>query len=291
MIVAQRDLAIQRDICRTLRRPRCSLPNHPFLVGACSSQSTCSDTASATTSPSTGRSRSSTALWPTQCVRSVSTGPVGRLNRAAIAELAILPVDTPEPTVVGALASCLDRILRQENRHLLPQAKVRLRMAVHEGLVHLDSANGYAGDAVNTVCRLRDAGCLKQALAVFQDAALALIVSEPIYREVVARRYDGIRDNRFRRIFIDDEEKQFRSEAWMCVVDEDVTAVDLQVTPQPGLLGPDSTTTPPPPQCPSRQQENTASVRSTALERWRWETTAARSMTLGQVATDDGDRG
>lgn len=162
-------------------------------------------------------------------------------------ELAILPVDTPEPTVVGALASCLDRILRQENRHLLPQAKVRLRMAVHEGLVHLDSANGYAGDAVNTVCRLRDAGCLKQALAVFQDAALALIVSEPIYREVVAQRYDGIRDNRFRRIFIDDEEKQFRSEAWMCVVDEDVTAVDLQVTPQPGLLGPDSTTTPPRP--------------------------------------------
>ncbi len=207
-------------------------------------------------------------------------------------ELAILPVDTPEPTVDGALASCLDRILRQENRHLLPQAKVRLRMAVHEGLVHLDSANGYAGDAVNTVCRLRDAGGLKQALAVCQDAAMALIVSEPIYREVVAQRYDGIRDNRFRRIFIDDEEKQFRSEAWMCVVDEDVTAVDLQVTPHPATAGAsfhdndDHRRS-----ALDRQQENTASVRSTALERWRWETTAARSMTLGQVATDDGDRG
>ncbi len=170
----------------------------------------------------------------TEAVRAVGLGRSHwRTQQGGDSELAVLPVDTPEPVVVGALASCLDRLLRQANRDLLPQAKVRLRMAVHEGLVHLDSANGYAGDAVNTVCRLRDASYLKKALTVFQDAALALIVSEPIYREVVAQQYDGIRDTRFRRVIIDDEEKQFRSEAWICVMDEDVTTVDLSVMPTP----------------------------------------------------------
>ena len=142
-------------------------------------------------------------------------------------ELAILPPDTSEPVVLDMFAVHLNRMLRQANRGLLPETKVRLRMAVHEGLVHLGGANGYPGDAVNFVCRLRDASILKRALAAFPDACLAVIVSDPIYRDVVAQQYEGIRSDRFRKVDVHEPEKGFRAEAWMCVVDEDVRTLDL----------------------------------------------------------------
>lgn len=145
-------------------------------------------------------------------------------------ELAILPVGTYEPTVVGNLPSQLNDLLRRANRDVVAQARVRVRMAVHEGLVHVDGANGYPGDAVNMVCRLRDARSLKRALSALPDANLGLIVSESIYRDVVSQQYEGIRSTRFRKIVVDDAEKQFHSDAWICVVDEDVTALDLGVS-------------------------------------------------------------
>src|SRR5690242_18680332 len=58
-------------------------------------------------------------------------------------ELAILPADTSELTVVADFVPALDRSLRAHNRSLLPEAKVRLRVAIHQGLVHLTGANGY----------------------------------------------------------------------------------------------------------------------------------------------------
>lgn len=149
-------------------------------------------------------------------------------------ELAIMPAETPEPLIIGRLAPEIDEMLREYNRHLLPLARVRLRMAVHEGLTHLDGANGYPGDAVVTVSRLRDARPLKLALAAFPEAGLGLIVSDSIYRDVVSQRYEGIRSERFRRVTVNDPEKQFTSSAWISVLGEDVTGIDLGTGPASG---------------------------------------------------------
>lgn len=173
-------------------------------------------------------------------------------------ELAILPSDISEPAVLGRLAPRLDRMLRDVNRNLLPAAKVRLRMAVHEGLVHLDGANGYPGDAVNVVSRLRDARCLKRALAAFPNAGLALIVSGPIYRDVVAQRYEGINSDRFRKVLVDEPEKKFQAEAWICVMDEDVTTIDLA---EPDAVR--NAAEAPSPSAPATSKYNIGSVTST----------------------------
>lgn len=170
----------------------------------------------------------------TEAVRAAGLDRSSWLTQAGgDSELAILPPDVPEARVVGQFTRQLDQLLRAANRRLLPAAKVRLRMAVHEGHVYLDGANGYPGDAINTVCRLRDARSLKQALDRFPTACLALIVSDPIYRDIVAQRLDGIREERFRKIAVQDPEKDFRLDAWMSVLDEDVTTIDLDESQGP----------------------------------------------------------
>lgn len=148
-------------------------------------------------------------------------------------ELAILPGGTAEPAVVGRLVRAMDRSLREHNRNLLPAAKVRLRVAVHEGLVHLDGANGYPGEAVIAVSRLVDAKPLKRALAVLPEAAVGLIVSERIFRDVVSQYLDEVRPDRFSRVLVSIPGKGFESMAWIHVPDEDVTRLgDLSDPPE-----------------------------------------------------------
>ncbi|MEU0553234.1 hypothetical protein [Dactylosporangium sp. NPDC006015] len=138
-------------------------------------------------------------------------------------ELAILPAETSELTVVADFVPALDRILREHNRSLLPEAKVRLRVAIHQGLVHLTGANGFPGEAVVEVCRLLDADPLRQALDTFPRASVALIVSRSIFHDVVRHGYRGLRPERFAQVRV--AVKQLTMDAWICVPDEDVSTV------------------------------------------------------------------
>ena len=144
-------------------------------------------------------------------------------QQAGDGELGILPSDASEPTVVAELVPALDRILRQHNRGLLPEAKVRLRVAIHQGLVHLDGANGFPGEAVNEVCRLRDADVLREALKSFAQASVALIVSESIFQDVVRHGYRGLRPERFAPVQV--SVKDFRAPARIYVPDEDANTL------------------------------------------------------------------
>ncbi|MFF0656443.1 hypothetical protein [Micromonospora tulbaghiae] len=140
-------------------------------------------------------------------------------------ELAILSSGTSERMVVTRLAPILDRLLREHNRGLSPEARIRLRLGVHEGLVHLDGANGYPGEAVVTVCRLVDSPQLKATLRHFPDAAVALIVSDRIYEDIV-RHYQDLRPEHFQRVVARLPEKNFESIAWIYVPGENVAALD-----------------------------------------------------------------
>lgn len=174
-------------------------------------------------------------------------------------ELAILPTNVPEPVVLARLVPEIDRLVREYNRSRLPEAKVRLRIAVHQGLVHVDGDNGFPGNSVIDVCRLLDAEPLKKVLRAFPNAGVALIVSNEIYREVVAEYYDGLRPERFRQVSVSMPDKGFHAVAWIYVVDEDVNTagdVDDPPAPEPPPTGPPPTgpsstgpspTGPPPP--------------------------------------------
>lgn len=141
-------------------------------------------------------------------------------------ELAILPAGSSEPRVVAHLAGTVDALLRERNRDLAADARVRMRIAVHVGLVHLDGANGYPGSAAVTVCRLVDSAPLKRALAAFPAAGAALIVSEQVYDDVVAQRYEGLRPERYVPVRVELPDKDFDAGAWITVPDE--AAADVQ---------------------------------------------------------------
>jgi hypothetical protein len=136
-------------------------------------------------------------------------------------ELAILPPGCPEVEVVAGLAPTLDRVLRSINHDRAPEARVRLRAAIHEGLVHLDGATGFPGEAIVTVCRLVDAPPLKAALRAFPRANVALIVSDRLHQDVV-RHYPDVRPDQFRRVLVRLPDKGFEAVAWIFVPGEDL---------------------------------------------------------------------
>jgi hypothetical protein len=156
-------------------------------------------------------------------------------------EVAVLPADADEPAVLNAFVVALDRRLRPYNARLQPHVKIRTRVAIHEGLVFLDSRNGFAGHAVVSAARLVDAPVLKKALKSFPDAAVACIVSESIHRDVISGGYEGIRPERFRKVRVTLVDKDFDESAWLQIVDEDITSNDLSLLDD----GPDPEVVPP----------------------------------------------
>ena len=157
--------------------------------------------------------------------------------------LAVLPPEVDEPALLSEFLLGLDRFLRPYNAHRRADARVRVRVAVHQGLIFPDSRNGFAGDAVNTAARLVDAPVLKRVLKAFPEAAVACIVSEGMHRDVVTGGYDGIRPERFRRMRVTLRDKDFDEWAWLAVVDEDVTGIDVAETGD--VPGPDTVPNPP----------------------------------------------
>lgn len=144
-----------------------------------------------------------------------------RIQQGGDGELAILPRGTSERAVVTRLTPTVDRLLREHNRGLAPEAQIRLRIGLHEGLVHLDGSNGYPGEAIVTVCRLTDSPQLKAALRRFPRAAVALIVSGRIYQDIV-RHYQDLRLEHFQRVSAKVPEKDFEAVAWIYVPGENV---------------------------------------------------------------------
>ncbi|WP_305784134.1 hypothetical protein [Symbioplanes lichenis] len=161
------------------------------------------------------------------------------IQQAGDGELATLPPGTSERHLISQLPTTLDRLLRQHNHGLEQQAQVRLRVAVHEGLVHLDGANGFPGEAVVTVSRLIDSPQLKAALKRFPSAGVAMIVSDRIYQDVV-RQYRELRPERYQQVTAALPDKGFEQTAWIHVPDEDASGA--QDSPGPGPA-----TTPPVP--------------------------------------------
>ncbi|MHA4947430.1 nucleotidyl cyclase domain-containing protein [Micromonospora sp. SD19] len=139
-------------------------------------------------------------------------------------ELALFPLGTPEPRLVADLVPAIDRILRDHNRDAGAHAQVRMRVAFHQGLV-TRTENGYAGSAVVTAARLVEAPALKEALASFPEAAVAMIVSSTIYQDVVSQSYSGIRKERYGRVSV--RVKSFGDEAWIFIPDENVNSAPI----------------------------------------------------------------
>jgi hypothetical protein len=127
--------------------------------------------------------------------------------------LALLPTGgaVDEPRLIVGLLGALRNALTELNDDLVDQAKIRLRIALQEGVVHV-AAHGYVGPAVIDVCRLRDAGPVRDALAR-STAPMVAVVADGLYRDVLSQGYHGLPGTAFAPV--DVQVKSYQGKAWI----------------------------------------------------------------------------
>jgi hypothetical protein len=135
-------------------------------------------------------------------------------QKAGDGELAILPLDEPEPLVADAYARQLDVELATYNAALPHARRIQLRMAVHFGAA-MPAENGYAGQGVVAVSRLVDSPPVRDALAAAPDATLVLALTRQVYDDVVRQGHVSFATADFTRISV--QVKEFQDEAWIKV--------------------------------------------------------------------------
>lgn len=98
--------------------------------------------------------------------------------------LIVMPAHTPAALLMDPLAHHVHAVLRRTNRLASEAGRLRLRLAVHTGLVRRDTY-GITGHASITLFRLLEAAAFKRLLGA--DTDVGLIVSDPLYHDVVRR--------------------------------------------------------------------------------------------------------
>lgn len=137
-----------------------------------------------------------------------------QIQRKGDEQLAVRPIDGKEPRLVDDYIRHLAAELRAYNRQRVPEAHMRLRAVIHQGLVEL-ADNGFAGTAVVATARLLNAEPLYDALAEHPGADLALLLSDEVFRSMVVGRHTTLVPEDFARV--DVRVKEYEAPAWLRV--------------------------------------------------------------------------
>jgi hypothetical protein len=129
-------------------------------------------------------------------------------------ELALLPPGVDETQVIFSLWQELRDGLHRYNTNSSPAARLRVRVAVHEGLAYV-ADNGFAGDAIITVCRLCDSAEARDALRTTADD-LVLIGSDRVFQNVInGSGARGLPPSAFREVTVDLPRENSRAQAFI----------------------------------------------------------------------------
>lgn len=137
-----------------------------------------------------------------------------QIQRKGDEQLAVRPLDGTEPRLVDDYIRHLVAELRAYNAQRVPEARMRLRAVVHQGLVEL-ADNGFAGTAVVATARLLSAQPLYDALAGHPGADLALLVSDDVFRSTVEGGHTTLSTEDFTRVTV--RVKEYEATAWLWV--------------------------------------------------------------------------
>lgn len=143
-------------------------------------------------------------------------------------EWAVLPPDSPEHVVVDAYVRRLNAELTSANRYRVPEARARMRLAIHHGAV-VEGANGFPGQDSVLVSRLLNSKPAHLALEEFPEADLVVVLSEIVYSTLVQAGHTTLRPTDFRRVEV--VEKTFHGHGWMWIPNGDVHQLDLDGSP------------------------------------------------------------
>ncbi|MFG2955855.1 hypothetical protein ACGF5O_19300 [Streptomyces sp. NPDC048291] len=172
---------------------------------------------------------------------------------------AVLPETAYEPALIDTFMRALDAGLRAFNQNRIPQARLRLRAAVHFGPAS-PGANGFVGPAPVEIGRILDSSALRTALDESPDACLAVGVSATVFRDVVKEAHTTIPAVEFRRVSV--AEKEYRGEAWIWVAGAGAGRSGAEPTAPPPTATPPTAT--PPTATPPSPGEAPPDIRSEA---------------------------
>jgi transcriptional regulator with XRE-family HTH domain len=125
----------------------------------------------------------------------------------------IVPASISPALLLDPFIPNLATALRNHRRVASDAARLRLRVAVHMGLLHHD-AGGWAGRPLVTCARMLDAVPVRRLLTAVDDADLVLVVSDAVYDGVVRHGY-GLDPASFHRTSI--VEKETVATVWLHV--------------------------------------------------------------------------
>lgn len=125
----------------------------------------------------------------------------------------VVPGLITPPALLDPFVPNLDTALRQQRKRASAEARLRLRIAVHHGLVHQDGGSA-AGEPLRITARLLDAAGVRQAIALADDANLVLVVSQQMFESVVRHGY-GLDPALYQKISV--REKETAATAWIYV--------------------------------------------------------------------------
>ena len=138
--------------------------------------------------------------------------------------------EVPKSVFAESLPSALVSALRLHNGTHPGPERIRLRMALHAGEVHLDE-HGATGASVNLAFRLLECGPVKAALAA-SAGVLAVIASSWFFEEVVRHSAAGAAAYRPVRVAV----KETTTTGWICLPDHP-DHLDLHGTGLAAALG------------------------------------------------------
>jgi len=125
----------------------------------------------------------------------------------------IVPAEVTPVRLLDPFLPHLAAALREHRKITAEPARLRLRVAVHMGLLHRDKA-GWAGEPLVHSARLLDAPSLRRALAAAERADLAVIVSGDMHQKVIRHGY-GLDTAAYHRVSV--AVKETRTIAWIHV--------------------------------------------------------------------------
>ncbi|WP_405147327.1 hypothetical protein OG589_07300 [Sphaerisporangium sp. NBC_01403] len=131
-------------------------------------------------------------------------------------QLVLLPAGVDEARVIALLLREVGAGLAEINKTLVPDDRIRLRLALAQGIIH-EAATGYVGKAVVDACRLVDSRDLRAALAEHDDRDLAVAVTDDLFHDVLVHGYAGLAAGDFRRVGVELADKGFSAFVWVAV--------------------------------------------------------------------------
>lgn len=105
-------------------------------------------------------------------------------QEAGDGEICAIPSEEPEARVVDDFVRHLLALVHSRNAQAAPNARIRLRLAIHRGPYSV-AGIGWGGDSPVTVKRMVDSDPVRNALDRDATADLAVIICREIYKEIV----------------------------------------------------------------------------------------------------------